>query len=85
MINKTISFDELTNRELGEIELATGTAISDLFIGGKPGWLLTTAMAWLAMRRENPAITFDEIANGNYDVVADFYGDADPKDLNADK
>ena len=81
----SISFDDLTNREIGLIELVTESHISDLFINSKPGWMLTTALTWLALRRENPDITFEEVADGNYDVVAKFHGDDDPKDLNANE
>lgn len=77
----SISFDDLTNGQIGEIEIATGEAITDLFINGKPGWLLTTAMAWLAMRQTKPGITFAEVRDGTYDLVTDFLGDEDPKEV----
>ena len=77
----TISFDDLTNGQIGEIEIATGESITDLFIKGKPGWLLTTARAWLAMRQTKPGLTFAEVRDGNYDLVTDYLESDDPKEI----
>ena len=75
----SINIDDLTNGQLIEIEDATGRTMDELFINGKPTWLLKTALTWLAKRVNNPELTFDQIKAGSYDLITEV-GTDDPKE-----
>lgn len=58
-----INFEQLTLGELEELELLIGSSIDQAFADGKPKGRALRALYFVAMRRENPKLTFEETAN----------------------
>lgn len=76
------NIEDLTNRQIAEIEDLTNKSFPDLFIDGRPSWLLTAAGAYITLRATDPDITFEKIMDGSYEIVADVIAGNDPKDEN---
>ena len=58
-----INFEELTLGELEELELLIGTGIDTAFADGKPKGRALRALYFVAMKRENPNLKFEDTAN----------------------
>lgn len=72
----SFNIDDLTNQDVIDIEDATGKSFSEIL----NKWEFKVAVAWLALRRDNPAISYDEVKSSKLDVVMDAVADPDPKD-----
>ena len=58
-----INFEELTLGELEELELLIGTGIDTAFADGKPKGRALRALCFVAMKRDNPNLKFEDTAN----------------------
>ena len=67
--------DDLTNQDIMDIEDATGKAFTDIL----DTWTFKVACAWLALRKENPAATFDEVAKGKWSITVEALSGDNPK------
>lgn len=70
----TLSADDLSFRELRDLEREVGRPFGELFPEGKPSAEGLAGMFWLAQRRTNPAFTFDEALDTKLKVLADNAG-----------
>jgi hypothetical protein len=55
-----IKFDELTLGEIEEIELLLNASIDQAFSDGKPKGRALRVLYWVAKRRENPNLKFED-------------------------
>lgn len=55
-----INFNELTLGEIEELELLVGRGIDEAFAEGKPKGRALRALYFVAMRRENPDLKFED-------------------------
>lgn len=55
-----INFDELTLGEIEEIEMLTGGSIETIYADGKPKGRALRVIYWIAKRKQNPGIKFEE-------------------------
>ncbi len=55
-----IKFDELTLGEIEEIELMLNASIDQAFSDGKPKGRALRVLYWVAKRRENPNLKFED-------------------------
>lgn len=75
-----ISLDQLTNRELGLIEEATGKLIEDLVINGRMSHTFKCAVAWVGLLRTDPSKAFEEVLEAGIEFFDDVFEDDDPKE-----
>lgn len=59
---------KMTNRDLADAEKASGVYMSSLDRGssGAP-WAFIVALAWIAIRRDNPKIKYDDLMSEDVD------------------
>lgn len=62
----------LTKREMLMFEEKSGVPIDQLGVAmtdpSKPKMRVAMALTWIALRRTNPAATFDEVLDGDYEI-----------------
>ena len=74
---RKFDFDNITNRQIAEIEDVTGKSFTDIV--GK--WEFKVACAYLVLRESDPNITYEQVLDGSWETVADAMAGADPKDV----
>ena len=57
--------EDLTLREVDELESILGTGIDTAFSEGSPKAKAIAALVWITKRRDNPELTFDEVLDMN--------------------
>lgn len=75
----SIDPEDLTLREVDELESILGAGIDVAFSTGAPKAKAIAALVWITQRRENPDLTFDEVLDMNLkDVNLSGEDDSDP-------
>lgn len=74
-----LDIEQLTNADLGTIQRLLNVPMSELYIKGEPTWDFLTAATYVILKKTQPEITWDEVRNGNLDIVLG--AEPDPKDL----
>ena len=65
----SIDPENLTLREVDELETLLGVGIDAAFTTGSPKAKAIAALVWITRRREEPELTFDEVFDMNLSAV----------------
>lgn len=57
--------EDLTLREVDELETLLGTGIDTAFGAGQPKAMAIAAIVWITKRRENPELALDDVLDMN--------------------
>ncbi len=57
----TLNVNDLTFGELEEIETITGKGVNEMLLNGQPNATLLVAMVWMALRKDDPNLTLDDV------------------------
>ena len=58
-----INFEEMTLGEIEEIELLIGRSVDEVFADGQPKGRALRVLYFVAMKRDNPNLKFEDTAN----------------------
>ncbi len=77
------AFDKLTLGELEELESIVGPDALERMMAGKIGGKAMVALAWIALRKDHPDVTLDEVRKLKLSVITPSEDEANPTDASA--
>lgn len=74
-----LNFDDLTLGEIEEIEMLTGGSIDEVYKDGKPKGRAMRVIYWIAKRKQDPKLKFEETEKVTMKEAAELLSEDDSK------